>query len=158
MPSKSVSKPAGPTWHHTYGNTDTWNFGSYREEGIEDWKTALHSPGAKRLSALVCFYKSLRWWEMEPAPDLLSGSRHPAAMRSVKGDCLLAYLSDMAPATFRLKGLAGPARASWVDPQTGKKTAIGDWQPETEQSLALPAGWLDALLLVKTGPGGKERQ
>ena len=52
--------------YHTYGNTDVWNFGSYRPEATQDWKAALDSPGARSLTVLARLFRSLEWWRLAP--------------------------------------------------------------------------------------------
>ncbi len=56
--------------YHTYGNTDVWNFGSYKAEASQDWKLALDSPGVtpERFKAIL---DSMKWWKFVPDPSVL---------------------------------------------------------------------------------------
>ncbi len=143
--------------YHTSGNTNTWNFSSYKDEGTQDWKTALQSPGAAHLSVLAKFFASLAWWKLIPDPALFAegsgrGETLNAAMRSAAGDRLLVYLS--APVTFSLHldalSAAPMARAVWIDPRTGTRS-LGEKFPATGvRSFSTPPDWPDALLLIET--------
>jgi hypothetical protein len=140
--------------YHTYGNTNTWNFGSYKPEGTGDWKAALRSPGAQSLTVLARFFTSLAWWELVPDPSVLAdagGDPPSAAMRSVDGDRLLVYLPGPATVSLRLERItaAGAARATWVDPRTGDRTSAGEFPAKGERAFTAPQGWPDALLLVE---------
>ncbi|MHB0958883.1 MAG: apiosidase-like domain-containing protein [Pirellulaceae bacterium] len=142
--------------YHTYGNTNTWNFSSYKAEGTQDWKQALQSPGAAHLSVLTRIFASLEWWTLIPdttvfVEGLGSGETRNAAMRSTAGDRLLIYLSHPGTVSLRLDGIttASAAQASWVDPQTGTRTVIGKFPVAGKRSLSTPQDWPDAILLVE---------
>ena len=142
--------------YHTYGNTNTWNFSSYKPEGTQDWRDALRSPGAKHLSVLVKFFTSIEWWKLIPDPAALasgmgSGETRNAAMRSVDGDSLLIYLSS--PATVRVCldaiSVADRVRATWIDPETGDRSNAGQFFNTVTPSFSTPKDWSDALLLIQ---------
>jgi hypothetical protein len=141
--------------YHTYGNTNTWNFGSYRPEATQDWKTALHSPGTASLSVLARLFRQLEWWKLVPDLSILGapGDRDPlnAAMRSTEGDRLLVYFSGPGTTTVHLDRItaAGTARATWIDPRTGARTPAGEMPASAPVAFTAPAGWPDALLLVE---------
>ncbi len=69
--------------YHTYGNTNVWNFGSYKAEASQDWKLALDSPGVASLSVLKKTLDSMKWWEFVPEPSILEGDSKNVGMRSV---------------------------------------------------------------------------
>ena len=117
--------------YHTYGNTNTWNFGSSKAEVTADWKGALRSPGAASLSVPSKLFASLKWWELVPDQSLFATGagdgedaerRH--ALRPTAGS---SWLCTPAPISLDLGKLAGagPASATWIDPRTGERTAIG---------------------------------
>jgi len=142
--------------YHTYGNTNTWNFGSFKAERTQDWKQALRSPGTAHLSVLTKLLVSMEWWKLVPDPYVFvdgmgSGETRHAAMRSTAGDRLLVYLSHPGTVSLRLDGItaANAAQATWVDPQTGTRTAIGQFPTAGKSSFSSPKGWLDAILLVE---------
>ena len=140
--------------YHTYGNTNTWNFGSFKAERTQDWKQALRSPGAAHLSVLTKLLVSIEWWKLVPDSSVFvegmgSGETRHAAMRSTAGDRLLVYLSHPGTVSLRLDGITATsvAQATWVDPQTGIRTAIGQFPTPGKSSFSSPKGWPDAMLL-----------
>lgn len=142
--------------YHTYGNTNTWNFSSYKPEGTQDWKNALQSTGAMHLSVLAQFFASIEWWKLAPDPAIFvsgmgSGETRNGAMRSTNGDCLLIYLSNPATVSLHLDAMsaAKTARAVWIDPQTGDPSDAGQFSGTETSSFSTPKDWPDALLLIK---------
>jgi hypothetical protein len=148
--------------YHTYGNTITWNFGTFKPEATQDWKAALQSPGAANLTVLARFFRSLEWWQLVPDESLFasgagSGATRNAAMRSLDGDRLLVYFSSPSTASIQLERItrARTARARWLDPRTGAPTAIDAIPTTGARSFTVPEGWPDALLVIETaGSGG----
>ena len=142
--------------YHTYGNTNTWNFSSYKAEGTQDWKQALQSPGVGHLSVLTRVFASLEWWTLIPDTTVFvegtgRDETRNAAMRSTAGDRLLVYLSHPCTVSLRLDGItaASAAQATWVDPQTGTRTVIGQFPVAGKSSFSTPQDWADAILLVE---------
>ncbi|MCA1684844.1 MAG: glycoside hydrolase family 140 protein [Planctomycetia bacterium] len=142
--------------YHTYGNTNTWNFGTYKAEVTADWKGALRSPGAASLSVLSKLFASLKWWELVPDQSLFAtgagdGEARNLAMRSADGGVILAYMPAPATISLDLRKLAGAgaASATWIDPRTGARTAIGEVSKGRVRRFATPEGWPDAVLLIE---------
>ena len=77
--------------YHTYGNTDVWNFSSYKGEAFQDWKLVLHSPGATHLGVLRKILGSLEWWRLVPDPSVFAGETtdRGAALRARRRDSRL---------------------------------------------------------------------
>ena len=105
---------------------------------------------------LTKLFASVEWWKLVPDPSVFvegmgSGETRHAAMRSTAGDRLLVYLSHPGTVSLRLDGItaANAAQATWVDPQTGTRTAIGQFPTAGKSSFSSPKGWLDAILLVE---------
>jgi hypothetical protein len=138
--------------YHTYGNTDVWNFSSYKGEAFQDWKLALHSPGAAHLSVLRKIFGSLEWWKLVPDPSVLVGTTQVLAMRSTPGDTILVYQSSPAIVAVQMDRItgSGPVRATWIDPRTGGRTQAGTLPKEGTSSFTPPSGWEDALLLLES--------
>jgi hypothetical protein len=143
--------------YHTYGDTDTWNFSSFKEEATQDWKKALDSPGAASMSVLAKFFASIEWWKLAPDQDVFAegkgdGEKLNVAMRSADGDRLVVYLSSPATVSLRLDRLTAgkSARATWINPATGERTTIGDVPTTGPRSFSTPHSWPDALLLIET--------
>ncbi len=142
--------------YHTSGNTNTWNFSSYKPEGTQDWKTALQSSGAAHLSVLARFFPSIEWWKLVPDPAIFAdgmgeGETRNAAMRSTTGDRLLVYLSSPVTVSLHLNAIsaAARARATWINPQTGERSAAGEFPTTGPHSFSPPKDWPDALLLLQ---------
>jgi hypothetical protein len=144
--------------YHTYGNTNTWNFGSYKPEATQGWEDALHSPGAEGLSVLAKVLTPLPWWRLIPDRSVLAsgagdGEAWKAATRSADGDLLLAYLPGPGAVELDLGRITagGPARATWIDPRSGDRATAGEFPAEGRRRFTTPGGWQDALLIVAAG-------
>lgn len=136
--------------YHTYGNTDVWNFGSYKAEASQDWKLALDSPGVASLGVLKKTLGSMKWWELVPEPSILEGDSLNVAMRSRQGDWALIYLSSPAPISVRMDKIAASesVSATWIDVRTGDRVQAGVFPTEGAVQFAIPSDWKDALLLL----------
>lgn len=136
--------------YHTYGNTDVWNFSSYKPEASQDWKLALQSPGAIHLGVLKRILVALEWWKFVPDSSILVGAGKNMAMRSAQGDALLVYLSSPAAVSVHMDKItaSGPVQATWIDVRTSDRTPAGAFPNKGIASFTPGAGWEDALLLV----------
>ncbi len=141
--------------YHIYGHTSVWNFGRFTKEATVPWKEALHSPGARGMEVLGRFLKARRWWELEPDQDIFidgagSGVNVNAAARARDGAWMVAYFATPRAARLRLDGLSAPggARAFWIDPRSGARTAIGAVPAHGTRNFAPPKGLEDAILLI----------
>jgi hypothetical protein len=146
--------------YYTYGNTNIWSFGLYQPEVTQDWLRALDSPGATHLSVLARVFTSLEWWRLAPDPSLFaagagSGTARNAAMSTAAGDFGLVYLASSAPATLNLRRLTAAVRVrvTWIDPQTGTRTAAGEFAATETVRVSAPQGWADGLLLLESIAG-----
>lgn len=137
--------------YHTYGNTDVWNFSSYKGEAFQDWKLALHAPGATHLGVLRKILDSLEWWKLVPDASVFAGPAQTVALRSLPGGAILVYLSSPAAVSVHLDKIAasGPVQATWIDVRTGARTGAGTFPNKETASFSLPSGWEDALLLLR---------
>lgn len=142
--------------YHTYGNTNTWNFGSYKPEATQDWKAALSSPGVENLSTLVQFFTGREWWKLVPdlavfAANTSKREIQNAAMSSTDGDSLVVYLPSPTTVSLHMEKIATAksARATWIDPKTGARTTIGVFPTTGTRAFSSPQGWPDALLLIE---------
>jgi hypothetical protein len=147
--------------YHTYGNTNTWNFGTFRPEATDDWVRALDSAGASHLSVLAAVFTSLPWWTMEPDPALFASEAIPgalrnAALRSADGRTALVYAPSAGTFALNLDRVAASGRVSavWIDPQTGFRAAVGEVPAVGTASFSTPHGWADSLLLLESGVAG----
>jgi hypothetical protein len=140
---------------YTFGNTNTWNFGSFPPAVTGDWRRALDSAGAEQLSVLGGTFRSLEWWTLVPDLSILAGGSgggptQNAALRSTTGNRILVYAASPSTLTLRLDGLRGTmAAATWIDPRTGARSAAGHFATSQTASFTTPAEWADALLLLE---------
>lgn len=137
--------------YHTYGNTNTWSFGSFKETTTQDWRQALHSPGAESMSVLARIFASLEWWRLVPDfSAAVDRGNEPSSvtMRSAEGDILLTYISGAGRVTVRRDAVQQTGHAAWIDPRTGARIPIGEVPMGATVTLSTPEHWTDALLLV----------
>lgn len=141
--------------YHTYGNTNVWSFGTFASEATQDWKLALHSPGAKQMSVLRRLFDALPWWKLIPDPSILaagggSGNARNVAARSSDGSLLLAYLSSPGEVSIQMDRITAGDRVTvrWFDPRSGEEDVIGNISTSGTPSFSTPAGWEDAVLLL----------
>ncbi len=136
--------------YHTYGNTDVWNFSSYKGEAKEDWKLGINSPGATHLTVLTKILGSMEWWQFVPDTSILTGGDRSMAMRSKQGDAILIYLSSPAAVSVHMDKITASAsvQAAWIDVRTGERTQAGAFPSQGTASFTLPSGWEDGLLLL----------
>ena len=142
--------------YHTYGNTNTWNFGSYEAEGTRPWKEALRSPGAGHLSILAKLFTSLEWWRLAPDPSVIAdgasdGATRNVATRAADGSLILAYLPGPTTISVDLRKVRGAdaALATWIDPRTGARRETGERPTAGVRRFSTPEGWQDAILIIQ---------
>jgi hypothetical protein len=136
--------------HHSYGHNDSWRV-------LPTWREALDAPGAVHVGILRRVLEARgEWWNAVPDPGVLAdeqgdGPLRNVAIRSAQKDWALAYLSDSTTVAVRTDRVeAGETvDAAWIDPTTGRRTPIGRLAHSGTHSLATPAGWQDALLLLE---------
>ncbi len=136
--------------HHAYGHNDSWRV-------LSTWREALDAPGARQLGVMRRVLERKEWWRGVPDPSVFAnGAQHgplpPAAMRSARGDWVLAYLSTSAAAHVRMDKITADTtvEASWIDPRTGDQAEIGRFPNAGVRSFSPPEGWEDAVLLLET--------
>ncbi len=136
---------------HGYGHMDSWQL-------RRTWKDSLDSPGAQQMRILKkVFTDRNEWWNLVPDQDIfVSGGQTSEsvlnlAARHKDGDWGLVYLGDRAKFSIDMSKFAGAASvdASWIDPKTGDKTAIGKVPPSGAKEFVTPDGWEDALLVLE---------
>jgi hypothetical protein len=121
-----VSPPAGVT----YGGQGIWGWhtkvqapADHVSTGLgSPWHIAKDLPGALSIKYLHQFFKSIEWWTLIPAPEVLiqqpgkkDASKFIAAAKSRAGDLLVAYLPEGGSVTLKTDSL----NARWYHPRTG---------------------------------------
>ena len=146
---------------HTYGQNQMWRM----EPG---WEKTFDTPGAAHVARMKEIVTSLPWWEMTPDQGFFAtgiGSERTlnAALRSVRGDRALVYLSSQCTFTLHLdKILSKSVRVTWISPTTGERRDAGTYLtgnlngktfPEGRtQAFTVPGHWEDAVLLLESAP------
>jgi len=125
-----VCPPAGVT----YGGQGIWGWhtkvqapADHISTGLgSPWHVAKDLPGAFSMKYLHEFFKSIEWWRLAPAPEILTSqpgkkdaSKFIAAAKSKAGDLAVVYLPEGGSVTLKTdllkKGLIG----RWYHPRTG---------------------------------------
>jgi hypothetical protein len=135
---------------HTYGHDDS-------NHATAEWRSWIEAPGALQLGICRALLTGLReWWGLVPDQSLIlagegEGIDLTVAARSGAGHWALVYLACSTTVTIAADRLVtGDAvRATWIDPTTGERTAIGSLPATGEERFTVPDGWPDALLLFE---------
>jgi hypothetical protein len=115
---------------HTYGGGHVW-WANVPEapSGQDPWPVepldvnTLHYPGAVSMSFLAKFLKGIRWWELEPHPELVSGN--PSRFcRAAPGREYVLYLRWGGAVNVDL-GSGGRFTYTWFDLTMGKDRTRG---------------------------------
>ena len=137
--------------HHSHSHKD-----SYSERALPTWNDALDVPGANQMGVVrKIFLDQKGWWNLVPDQTVftdLGNSNHTlnVAARSATGQWILAYLGSSITVKIRMGKISGNmVKASWIDPTTGARTAIGSSTNTGTRSFTTPSGWKDAVLLLE---------
>ncbi len=153
-----VSPPAGVT----YGGQGIWGWHTKVQAPADHLRTGLGSPwhiakdlpGALSMKYLHQFFKSIEWWRLSPAPDVLAeqpgkkdASKFIAAAKSKAGDLLVVYLPEGGSVTLKTDSLKNGLSARWYHPRTGGWLDAG--KVEKPRQTFKPADKNDWVLLIK---------
>ena len=153
-----VSPPAGVT----YGGQGIWGWhtkvqapADHISTGLgSPWHIAKDLPGAFSMKYLHRFFKSVDWWTLVPAPEMLTeqpgkkdASKFIAAAKSKAGNLLVVYLPEGGPVTLKTDSLRKGLIARWYHPRTGGWLDAGkvERSPQTFET----ADRNDWVLLIK---------
>ncbi len=121
---------AAPPAGITYGANGIWPWiregekplNHYHPEKVSTWDESIEFPGSRQIGYLGEMIRSLRWWDMVPAQELLleqpgeeDYKRHISVLKSRDHTLILAYL----PGPGRVELLTGPGKTysgRWFDP------------------------------------------
>lgn len=140
---------------HTYGGGHVWlahlpespaGGGPWPLEESFDVNT-LDYEGARSMSYLADFFDEVKWWKMEPAPELIRDYREPYCLAN-KGEEYVVYLRWGGPATINLSHTGEQAvfKYRWFNPATG------EFHPEGE----IKGGGVRIISPVEDYPGRDE--
>lgn len=152
-----VSPPAGIT----YGGQGIWGWHTKVQAPADHLSTGLGSPwyiakdlpGALSMKYLHEFFKSIEWWRLVPAPEVLTeqpgkkdASKFIAAAKSDAGDLLVVYLPEGGSVTLKTDSLKQDLTARWYHPRTGGWLDAGE--VERPQQTFKTADRNDWVLLI----------
>ncbi|MGC9319994.1 MAG: DUF4038 domain-containing protein [Armatimonadota bacterium] len=149
---------------HTYGCNGVFQFWRQGQDSRWDprieWRQALDLPGARHMGQLKAILTSLDWHRLQPAPEMISGGGedgyYVAAARAAEGDFALVYFPESIAATVDLRVIRGEGvRASWLNPRSGSRQEIGEFDQHAPETFLPPTGDEDpdwVLLLESARP------
>jgi hypothetical protein len=149
-----VSPTAGVSYgaHGVWG----WDDGSRLTPGHpaaglpQPWQQALHFLGAEQVRHLIAFFQEISWWELVPAPEILTSqmghddrTRFVAASQSADRKLTVVYIPQHESVELRLGAPSAGREAYWFNPRDGTRrgaTAIGARDQRFETPM--PGDWL----------------
>ena len=154
-----VSPPAGVT----YGGQGIWGWhtkvqapADHISTGLgSPWHVAKDLPGAFSMKYLHEFFKSIEWWKLVPAPEILTAqpgrkdaSKFIAVAKSQAGDLAVVYLPEGGSVTLKTDSLKKDLTARWYHPRTGGWLNAGKVVKSPQSFKAVDRN--DWILLVKS--------
>jgi hypothetical protein len=151
-----------PTAGVTYGGQGIWGWHTKVQAPADHISTGLGSPwyiakdlpGALSMKYLHQFFKSIDWWRLIPAQEVLAeqpgkedASKFIAAAKSQAGDLLVVYLPEGGPVTLKTDSLKKSMAARWYHPRTGGWLDAG--RIETSPQTFKTADRNDWVLLIE---------
>lgn len=145
---------------YTYGCAGVWNWAPSKplsdvQSKPWTWREGIARSSSTDMKHMAAFFASIPWWTLEPMPEAIRDQPEDPALRmvfarSAKRYLAVAYLPDNASIAIRADALPAPAGAEWFPPATGERVEAAPPAAEGEfRIFARPAGWEDALLVVR---------
>ena len=134
---------------HTYGANGIFQFAiegeQTRWQPDTAWRAALEFPGARHMTRMAEFMRSIDWWRLQPAPEMIAGNTddayHIAAAITAAGDLAVVYIPAYEPALIDLPRIAGEGvRAEWLNPRTGAREDLGELAGDAPHTFLPPTG------------------
>lgn len=164
---------SAPTAGITYGANGIWPWLREGEqilnhagtgEHASRWHQAINLPGSMQYGYLADFMRSLEWWNLRPAPELLvqqPGDQQPGSFVSVSqstdGNTIVAYLPK--PGPVKLFNLNHHAyEAQWFNPVTRQTAKARTLAKGTLLEVSPPADAGDLVLVLKRKSRDRLRQ
>jgi Protein of unknown function (DUF4038)/Putative collagen-binding domain of a collagenase len=138
---------------HGYGHNHSWRV-------RPAWREALDDPGARQMTVLKDVFTGLpEWWTLIPDQTVFNrggnirGDALNLAARSTTGQWLVCYLAGEPNVGINMSKLAAgkATSAAWINPATGDRPPIETFTPSETRDFSRPAGWDDALLVIRSG-------
>jgi hypothetical protein len=130
---------------YSYGHRDNW-------ASPQSWHTWYNTPGVKQMQIMGDLFRSLEWWRLVPDQSVfVDTTKGDVAARSSGGDWIVAYLTSKEPVTIKLSAITSSdsAMATWINPVTGVRSAMGVFPTSRVKEFSPPSGWEDAILLIE---------
>jgi len=152
-----------PTAGVTYGGQGIWGWhtnvqapADHLRTGLgSPWNVAKDLPGSFSMKYLHAFFRSIEWWRLVPAPNLLTqqpGRKNAAlfvaAAQTSQGDLAVIYLPEGGKVTVKTASLKKELMAHWYHPRTGGWLEAGRLDGTSQQSFT-PPDRNDWVLLLK---------
>src|SRR5439155_20328686 len=83
------------------------------------------------------------------------GNTHKLEARSTTGRWLICYLAGEPNVSINMSKITtGETTSEWINPATGDRLPIGSSPPIGMRDFSRPAGWADAVLVIRTRSEG----
>jgi hypothetical protein len=98
------------------------------------------------------------WWTLIPDQTVFSsggniqGEALNLAGRSTNGKWLIGYIAGEPNVRINMSRITAgeTASAAWINSATGERLPIGTFPPSGTRDFSRPAGWADAVLVVRS--------
>ncbi len=145
---------------YSYGCAGLFNWGLTRPQddpqaSVWDWRFAMNRATSTDMKHMSDFFHGLDWWRLEPQEGWILNqakdwTKRKVLARSTAGDLAVAYLPDNSAVTLQMTGFPAAMRSRWFNPKTGEAVdGEGPVPPVGNKTFARPAGWEDALLVLR---------
>ena len=143
---------------HGYGHNHSWRV-------RPGWREALDDPGARQMTILKNIFTGLpEWWTLIPDRTVFKrggntdGDALNLAARSARGHWLVCYLAGEPDVSISMSRLTAGKKtvATWINPATGDPLPIESFPPSGTRDFSRPAGWDDAVLVIRTAGEGRQ--
>ncbi|MFW6438127.1 MAG: DUF4038 domain-containing protein [Armatimonadota bacterium] len=134
---------------HTYGANGIFQFATAGEQTrwkpVIGWRTAKDLPGARHMGVMREFMKSIDWTRLRPAAEMIAGNTDDAyriaAAITDSGDLAVAYFPEYTATPVDLRRIGGEGvRAEWLNPRTGARERIGEFEQDSAPTFQPPTG------------------
>jgi hypothetical protein len=151
-----------PTAGVSYGGQGIWGWHTKVQAPADHLRTGLGSPwfiakdlpGALSMKYLHQFFKSIEWWRLLPAQEIITdqpgiedASKFIAAAKTEEGDIGVVYMPEGTSVTIKTDSLKENAAARWYHPRTGGWLDAGRIEKSPQDFK--PADRNDWLLLIE---------
>lgn len=136
---------------YSFGMSGIWDWGAHDKKW--NWSKSIASSSSCQMAHLGRLFRSLEWWQLESAPELILNQAEVAWERmvlakSVRGDFALAYLPDNETIEVDMGNFPASMNARWYSPTLGEYTGDVSGVPNMGSHLFTRPGEGDWVLLL----------